>query len=61
MSEQVPLRIDVVTLFPEAFEPWLAASIIGRAQAAGPPMAMRAALKVMEVEEMKPARVAEAR
>ena len=35
MSEQVPLRIDVVTLFPEVFEPWLASSIIGRAQTAG--------------------------
>ncbi|HEU4763245.1 MAG TPA: tRNA (guanosine(37)-N1)-methyltransferase TrmD [Gemmatimonadales bacterium] len=29
------LTINVVTLFPEAFEPWLAASIPGRAAAAG--------------------------
>jgi len=33
MSE--PLRIHVVTLFPEVFAPWLAASIIGRAAAEG--------------------------
>jgi len=30
-----PLRIQVVTLFPEVFAPWLAASIIGRAVAEG--------------------------
>jgi len=30
-----PLRINVVTLFPEAFEPWLDTSILGRARAAG--------------------------
>lgn len=29
------MRIDVITLFPEAMQPYLAASIIGRAQAAG--------------------------
>ncbi|HOQ84651.1 MAG TPA: tRNA (guanosine(37)-N1)-methyltransferase TrmD, partial [Phycisphaerae bacterium] len=29
------MRIDVLTLFPEALEPYFAASIIGRAQAAG--------------------------
>jgi len=29
------LRIDVITLFPEAIQPYLAASILGRAQAAG--------------------------
>jgi len=29
------VRIDVLTLFPEALEPYFAASIIGRAQAAG--------------------------
>lgn len=30
-----PLRIHVVTLFPEVFAPWLDASIIGRARADG--------------------------
>jgi tRNA (guanine37-N1)-methyltransferase len=30
-----PLRINVVTLFPEVFAPWLDASIIGRARADG--------------------------
>lgn len=30
-----PLRIHVVTLFPEVFAPWLEASIIGRARAEG--------------------------
>jgi tRNA (guanine37-N1)-methyltransferase len=30
-----PLRINVVTLFPEVFAPWLAASILGRARADG--------------------------
>ena len=29
------MRIDVLTLFPEALQPYLAASILGRAQAAG--------------------------
>lgn len=29
------LRIDVITLFPEMFQPFLAASIVGRAQQAG--------------------------
>jgi tRNA (guanine37-N1)-methyltransferase len=29
------VRIDVLTLFPEALQPYLAASILGRAQAAG--------------------------
>src|SRR5215510_4699736 len=29
------MRIDVLTLFPEACEPYFAASILGRAQAAG--------------------------
>lgn len=29
------LRIDVITLFPEVFQPFLAASIVGRAQQAG--------------------------
>ena len=30
-----PIRINVVTLFPEVFGPWLDASIIGRARAEG--------------------------
>ncbi|MBI4346377.1 MAG: tRNA (guanosine(37)-N1)-methyltransferase TrmD [Elusimicrobia bacterium] len=30
-----PLRIDIVTLFPEMFEPVLSASIVGRARKAG--------------------------
>lgn len=30
-----PLRINVITLFPEVFGPWLDASIIGRARAEG--------------------------
>jgi len=30
-----PLRINLVTLFPEVFAPWLEASIIGRARAEG--------------------------
>src|SRR5688572_27357705 len=29
------LRVNVVTLFPEAFAPWVGASIVGRAAAAG--------------------------
>jgi tRNA (guanine37-N1)-methyltransferase len=29
------MRIDVITLFPEAMQPYLAASILGRAQSAG--------------------------
>jgi tRNA (guanine37-N1)-methyltransferase len=29
------MRIDVITLFPEAIQPYLAASILGRAQSAG--------------------------
>lgn len=29
------MRIDVITLFPEAIQPYLSASILGRAQAAG--------------------------
>jgi len=32
---RTPLRINVVTLFPETLAPWLAASIPGRAAAAG--------------------------
>lgn len=32
---RAPLRIDVVTLFPEMFEPVLSASIVGRARGAG--------------------------
>jgi tRNA (guanine37-N1)-methyltransferase len=36
MSEaRTPLRIAVVTLFPEAFAPWVSASIVGRAVEAG--------------------------
>ena len=35
MSVSRPLRIDVVTLFPEACTPFFQASILGRAQAAG--------------------------
>lgn len=36
MSERhAPLRIDILTLFPEMFEPVLGASITGRARAAG--------------------------
>lgn len=31
----MPLRIDILTLFPEMFTPVLGASIVGRAQAAG--------------------------
>ncbi len=34
-SQREPLRIDILTLFPEVFEPVLAASITGRARAAG--------------------------
>src|SRR5512145_3050062 len=30
-----PLRINVVTLFPEAFQPWLDLSIVGRARQEG--------------------------
>jgi tRNA (guanine37-N1)-methyltransferase len=32
---EAPLRINVVTLFPEAFQPWLDLSIVGRARAEG--------------------------
>lgn len=32
MKKQKPLRVDVLTLFPEVCEPYLAASILGRAQ-----------------------------
>src|SRR5687768_18236939 len=34
-SAGVMLKINVVTLFPEALEPMLGASIVGRARAAG--------------------------
>jgi len=32
---EAPLRINVVTLFPEAFQPWLDLSIVGRARQEG--------------------------
>jgi tRNA (guanine37-N1)-methyltransferase len=32
---EAPLRINVVTLFPEAFQPWLDLSIVGRAREEG--------------------------
>ena len=32
---EAPLRINVVTLFPEAFQPWLELSIVGRAREEG--------------------------
>jgi tRNA (guanine37-N1)-methyltransferase len=44
MSE--PLRINVVTLFPEVFAPWLEASIIGRARAEG-----RVAFRVVQLRD----------
>jgi tRNA (guanine37-N1)-methyltransferase len=35
MNEHQPVRFDIMTLFPEMFEPVIATSIIGRARAAG--------------------------
>ena len=35
MSKQKPLRIDIVTIFPELVEPYLKRSILGRGQKAG--------------------------